>query len=273
MNYLRIPGWERNMKNYLLYDIRTICGRECKHFVKNKSSLFMGITQPILWFLLLGFGMNSFIGASAESNALMGTANYITYIMPGIIVMTTMSGGLFGGAGIVNDVSSGYINKMLSSPISRAAIILGKTAFAIVQTFFQIIIVVLVSLCFGVRLPLSINSILALLFALAFCGQMCAIGTMIAVKLKSHQAVYSFLGTLNVPLIFTSSAFFPSETMPIVMKVISYVNPLTYAVNAIRDVMFGTNNNLPFNVGMLILETIILVSLSVIVFKKEYDNK
>lgn len=256
------------MKKYLFYDIFTIYGRDMKHFFKDRSHLFLGITQPILWFLLLGFGLNGLIG----ENPNLGVSNYITYILPGIMVMTAMSGGLFGGAGICNDVRFGYINKMLSSPISRSAIILGKTLSSTIQTCFQVFIVVVFSLCFGAKVPLNLNLLWALIFLSAFCSQMCSIGEMAAVKLKNHQAVYGFLGTLNVPLMFTCSAFFPTETMPSVMKVISYINPLTYAINSIRGVMYGADDNLLLNVAVLISESVFFIFTSVIVFKKEYEG-
>lgn len=260
------------MKNYLFYDIATIYSREMKHFTKQRSSLFMGITQPILWFLFMGFGMNTLIDLNPHASTVMGVANYITYILPGIITMTAMSGGLFGGADICNDIRFGYINKMLSSPISRSAIVLGKILSSVIQTCFQVVIVFIFALCFGVEFKFSLKLLWAIIFFTAFCAQMCAISIMVSVRFKNHQVVYSFLGTLNVPLIFTCNAFFPEATMPTIMKIFSYANPLTYAINSIREVMFGTSNNLFFNVSMLFVETMVFIAFSLLVFKKEYDG-
>ena len=260
------------MKNYLLYDIATIYGREMKHFMKQKSSLFMGIVQPILWFLFMGFGMNALIGFNPHASTVMGVANYITYVLPGIITMTAMCGGLFGGASICNDIKFGYINKMLSSPISRSAIVLGKISSSVIQTCFQAIIVFIFALCFGVEFRFSLNSLWAIIFFAAFCAQMCAISIIVSVIFKNHQVVYSFLGTLNVPLMFTCNAFFPKATMPNIMRIFSYVNPLTYAINSIREVMFEINNNLFFNVSILFVETVMFITFSLLIFKKEYDG-
>ncbi|VTS29995.1 antibiotic transport system permease protein [Streptococcus pseudoporcinus] len=260
-------------KNYFFNDIRTVCEREIRHFLKNKYSITIGITQPILWFLLLGFGMNGFLSNSSEIGTIMGTENYITYIVPGILIMTTMTGGLFSGAGFVNDLNTNAIDKLLSMPIVRESILLGKLIFALMQTFIQIILVLLIAIFLGANISLGWETFFAILIALIFCAQMFSVGAIVAMKLKSHQSVYSFLGILNIPLIFTSSAFFPAETMPIAMKMISYINPLTYAVNVARDMILIQNTYAGLNFLILSIETVIALGLSMFVFRVEYNGK
>lgn len=259
--------------NGYFYDVMTIFKREMKHFIKNKASIFMGVTQPLLWFLLLGFGMNGFIGQMGDSQSLMATKDYITFIMPGIMAMTAMTGGLFGGAGIVNDINSGYVNKLLSAPISRKSIICGKILFSIVQTMLQILIIFALSLVFGVRYTLSIKILGIIVLLFLFSGLMSAIGTIVATKFKSHQAVYSFLGTLNIPLLFTSNAFFPRETMPVIMKGISWINPLSYVIDGERALLLMTKGNVLIDFIVLLVETIVIYKLSVSIFIKEYDRQ
>lgn len=261
------------VKQYFFSDIGTMCEREIRHFLKNKFSIVIGITQPVLWFFLLGFGMNGFLSSSSEIGTIMGTENYITYIVPSILIMTTMSGGLFSGAGMVNDINTDAIDKLLSMPIMRETILLGKLIFALIQTFIQIVVVLLIVIVLGADISLGRGAFFAVLVALIFCTQMFSLGAIVAIKLKIHQAVYSFLGILNIPLIFTSSAFFPTETMPVVMKIISYINPLTYAVNVTRDMILNQNNNIAFNFAMLVIETVVMIGLSLLVFRSEYNKK
>ncbi len=255
------------------YDVITIFNREKKHFLKNKASVFMGVTQPFLWFLLLGYGMNGFIGQMGNTQSLMNTKDYITFIMPGIMAMTAMTGGLFGGAGIVNDISNGYVNKLLSAPISRKSVISGKILFSIIETMIQILIIFILSLIFGVRYSFSVKTLGSIVLLFLFSGLMSAVGTIVAVKLKTHQAVYAFLGTLNVPILFTSNAFFPRETMPVIMKGISWVNPLSYVVDGQRDLLLMVKGNILLDFVVLIVETMILYKLSVSAFVREYDRQ
>lgn len=153
-------GGDDMEKNYFFNDIGTVCEREIRHFLKNKYSITIGITQPILWFLLLGFGMNGFLSNSSEIGTIMGTENYITYIVPGILIMTTMSGGLFSGAGFVNDLNTNAIDKLLSMPIVRESILLGKLIFALMQTFIQIILVLLIAIFLGANISLGLETFL-----------------------------------------------------------------------------------------------------------------
>lgn len=261
------------MNNKYLYDVITIYKREMRHFIKNKASIFMGVTQPFLWFLLLGFGMNDFIGMMGNSQSLMATSDYITFIMPGIMAMTAMTGGLFGGAGIVNDINTGYVNKLLSAPISRTTIVCGKILFSVVQTMIQILIIFVLSLIFGVRYYLSLKMVGAATLLFLFSGLMSSIGTIIAIKFKSHQVVYSFLGTLNIPLLFTSNSFFPRETMPTVMKGISWINPLSYVVDGERSLLLMTKGTVLIDFIVLLVELAVIYKLSITVFVNEYDRQ
>ena len=255
------------------YDVITIFNREKKHFLKNKASVFMGVTQPFLWFLLLGYGMNGVIGKMGNTQSLMNTKDYITFIMPGIMAMTAMTGGLFGGAGIVNDISKGYVNKLLSAPIYGKSVVSGKILFSIVQTILQILIIFVLSLIFGVRYKFSVETLGVLVLLFLFSGLMSAIGMIVAIKFKTHQAVYAFLGTLNVPILFTSNAFFPRETMPVVMKGISWINPLSYVVDGQRELLLNINGDLILDFAVLFVEALIIYILSVSAFVKEYNRQ
>lgn len=267
--------WEVfKMKNFLFYDIATVCERELKHYFKDQSSLFMGITQPVIWLILMGFGMSGLANSNpASKEMLMGAANYITYIIPGILAMTAMYGGLYGGVSLLQDIRFGYINKMLSAPISRMSIVLGKILSVTIQTLLQLILIVCFSFCFGVEFNINFFGVLlVIIWAAMFCIMMCSISSILSVKMKTHHAIYSLISFITVPLMFTSNAFFPNDSMPYAMKLISYLNPLSYVVNSIRNVVFPTYLMSFWNEILLIVETVVLLFLAVYTFNKEYEK-
>lgn len=223
---------------YLLQDIYSVFWREMKHYIKDKSSLIMAIMQPMVWLLLMGYGMSGFTSSNPyASKLLMGAPNYITYITPGIVVMTALFGGLYGGVSLLSDRRFGYINKMLSAPIQRCAIPLGKMIAVLFQSLIQVLLVIFFSYCFGVRFKTGIlGFIIILIIDTLFCIIMSSISLILSLKFKTHNAIYSLVSFITMPLMFTSSALFPSSSMPRIMEFISKINPITYAVDAIRNI-------------------------------------
>lgn len=264
------------MKKYLFLDIYSVFWREMKHYVQDKSSLTMAIMQPMIWLILMGYGMSGFTDSNPyASELLMGAPDYITYITPGIVVMTALFGGLYGGVSLLSDRRFGYISKMLSAPIERAAIPLGKMLAVLLQSFIQVILVILFSLLFGVRFNTGITGFLVIFFVNTFfCMIMCSVSLILSLKFRTHDAIYTLVSFITMPLMFTSSAMFPTNSMPIAMKFISKINPLTYAVDPIREITLqGINwSSVRNDIFVLIILAIIFVFITIKLFKANSEE-
>lgn len=249
------------MKTYFMGDVISIYTKEMKDFAKDKSMIFMTIMQPLIWLLLMGSGMGGLtdnMGYAAD--ILDGAPDYLTFLTPGIMIMTALYGGLYGGVTLLSDIRFGYINRLLSSPISRASIIMGKILATVVQTGMQVIFVILFSLLLGVRYQSGILGVfIILLITSFFCIIMAAISLILSTIFKTHNAIYSLVSFITLPLMFTSNAMFPNNSMPKWLNAITYVNPITYAVKPIRTLLVHTNG-----VGSIWINSGIVIGLAVI---------
>lgn len=240
--------------------------REMKHLLRQRFRIFMTIFQPILWLTLMGNvfqRISSVPGFPADS--------YLNYMAPGIVVMVTLFGGVFGGMTLIWDRRIGFLQKMMAAPISRTSIIFGKMLSIAVQTVFQASIIFIVALFMNVNFSsgfggFTIMLLLASLLCLVFAGISLSLASISA----SHETLIAAVNLLTMPMMFTSNAMMPLEMMPSWLKSIASYNPITYAVNPIRS-LFLTGFDWPAisTAGIMLgFFTIMLTSLAVYLFKK-----
>jgi ABC-2 type transport system permease protein len=223
------------MRNIRIFsDIYWIFWREIKKFLRQKTRIFMAIIQPVVWLVLMG---NTMSGLTRNPMAvkMLGTSNYLVFMTPGIMIMTALFGGVFGGTSIVWDRRLGFLNKMLTAPIHRAAIPLGKLMALGLQTMFQALLVVFIALSLGVHFSTGIFGIICLLLLSGLFGIiMGSISLSFAAMIKSMESLMAITNFFTMPLVFTSNAMFPTSAMPGWLRGIAQFNPLTYAVGTMR---------------------------------------
>jgi len=257
----------------LLSDIYWVFWREIKKFAQQKARLLMVIIQPLIWLVLMG---NSMAGLTRNPQAaeMLGTGNYLDFMTPGIMIMTALFGGVFGGITIVWDRRTGYLNKMLAAPIYRAAIPLGKLLSIGLQTMLQALIIVIISLFLGVQFKTGILGVLALLLISGVFGIiMGGVSLSLSSRIKSMETLMAVSNFLTMPLMFTSNAMFPTTAMPAWLKAIAMGNPVTYAVQAMRTIStqgWIWNDIWPALVALSVI-LILIVSLSIKLFSKSVN--
>jgi ABC-2 type transport system permease protein len=222
--------------NLIASDIYWVFWREMKKFLQQKIRIVMTIVQPLVWLVLMGNTMSGLTNNPVAAK-MLGTGNYISFMAPGIMIMTSLFGGVFGGTSIIWDRRLGFLNKMLTAPIHRASIPIGKLLALGTQIIFQALIIVVISLILGVHFvtgPLGIICMLLLssLFGIIMGG----ISLSIAAVLTSMESLFAITNFLTMPLIFTSNAMFPLSAMPVWLRVIARFNPLTYAAGTMRTI-------------------------------------
>ncbi len=230
-------------------DVYYVYWREIRHFWMQKARVVVSFFQPLVWFVLMGSTMNNLTGSLVNGSALNhaqltqkildGAPNYMTYVVGGIVAMTTLFGGIFGGTTVVWDRRLGFLNKMLAAPISHAAIPLGKMLAVALQALLQVAVILLLASLFGVQyrtgaLGVAVILLIAALFSLGMSGLSLALGA----RIKSVESLFAIMNVLTMPLIFSSPAMFPARAMPGWLQTISAWNPVTYVLLPIRALVY-----------------------------------
>jgi ABC-2 type transport system permease protein len=230
--------------------------REILRFVADRARLLSSFAMPLLFLVIFGAGFTQTIGALARG------VNYIQFMYPGIIAMTVLTSSLFAGISVVADREFGFLKVILVAPIARIGIVLGKAAGGSLVALIQALVMLLLAPILGVtlspRLVLSLIPVVIIL-SLGLSG----LGVLIASFMPSQQGFQLLVQILIFPLIFLAGVFFPVNNVPAWMEVISKLNPLTYGVDAIRQIFLGSARGLGVTVfghTMTIVSEITLIA-------------
>ncbi len=214
--------------------------REIKRFLKARSRVIGSIIQPLFWIIFFGIGWASAFGGN-NPNPMFGGISYLDFLLPGVVMMTVFFAGFFSGISVIFDMEFGYLKEILVSPAPRWASLLGRALGSSVVALLQGFLILLI----GLPLTNDINIwnihiviLAAILVSLAFTG----LGILLALKIRSHEGFQLIVNFLGMPILFSSGAFFPIDTMPEWMKAIAYINPLTYAVDISRYALVGQSS-------------------------------
>jgi ABC-2 type transport system permease protein len=211
--------------------------REILRFVGDRSRAFSSLLMPLLFLVVFGAGFNKVMGPLAQG------VDYIRFMYPGILAMTVLTGSLFAGISVVWDREFGFLKEILVAPLGRTGIVLGKAIGGTVVVLLQALVMLVLAPILGV--PLSPGLVMTLvpvvvLLSLGLSG----LGILIASFMQSQQGFQMLIQILIFPLIFLAGVFFPVNDVPGWMEVISKVNPLTYGVDAIRQIFLGEHTGL-----------------------------
>jgi ABC-2 type transport system permease protein len=228
-----------------------LTNRDLKKWYKAPILLFMSIIQPILWMGLFGRAMN--IGAiftnnpgvpQELANQLMiktfGVSDYFSFMAVGMLSFVVVFTAMFSGMSIVWDRRLGFLNKALSTPIARGSIIMSKVLNSIIRSLIQAAIVITLAWLLGMQFSASFTVIhLLVAFAALFlmCLGLSSLFLAIAIRSTKWETQMAVVNLLNLPLIFTSNALFPTNFMPDWLQTISRINPITYGTDAVRQML------------------------------------
>jgi ABC-2 type transport system permease protein len=209
--------------------------REMIRFVKDRSRIIASTVQPIMFLLVLGVGLSPLISSTSES------VDFTTFLFPGVLAMSVLFTAAFSGISMVWDREFGFLREMLVAPVSTAAILTGKcVGGATVATLQSLVILALAGFVGVPYSPTMMIALVILLFLLAF--MITALGLVLAGRIKHVQAAMPLVQLILTPLMFLSGALFPLSGLPAWLATVILVNPMTYAVEAIRSVVFDHLN-------------------------------
>ena len=217
----------------LLSDTGYIFVRYLKKLVRNPILLFFSLFQPIIFLVLFTQLLSKF-----SSLIVLPGGSYLEFATAGILLQNAFGSALQSGNSIVADIDSGYLQKMLVTPVKRPAILLGRLTSDAFRVVVQSSIILGLAYALGAFVNTGVIGILLIFFTIAFFGlAWSGISLAIGMRTRSSETVFAIGGFLTFPLLFLSTALFPLSFMPRWVQDISMFNPISYAVNAIRVLM------------------------------------
>jgi ABC-2 type transport system permease protein len=218
--------------------VRIMWRRDIIRFVNDRIRIASTLIQPLLFLFVLGSGLQRLSSAGTHG------VNLKTFIYPGILCISVMFTAMFAAASIVWDREFGFLREMMVAPVSRASIVIGKCLGGATVACSQGIIMILLGPLVGVHYNVVlILGIFGLQLLLAFT--ITAFGVMIAVRIKQMQSFFGVMQMIVMPLFFISGALFPATGLPRWLEVLNRIDPLTYAVDPMRRLVFSYLNISP----------------------------
>jgi len=212
--------------------IRIVWRRELIRYRSDRLRMVTTLVQPLLFLFVLGSGLQQLSAASTHG------VNLKTFIYPGILCISVMFTAMFSAASIVWDREFGFLREMMVAPIRRSSIVIGKVIGGATVASFQGVIVIALAGFVGVPYdPLLILGIFILQLLLAFT--ITAFGVMVAVRIKQMQSFMGVMQMIVMPMFFISGALFPVANLPGWLAVLNRLDPLTYAVDPMRRLVFN----------------------------------
>jgi ABC-2 type transport system permease protein len=220
--------------------------REVKRYLRSRPQIIGSVAQPLLYLLVLGFGLGPVFAQS-------GQGSYLQFIAPGVVGMAILFTSIFSGIGLLWDRQFGFLKETLVAPVPRLQIMLGRTLGGATIAVIQGTLILIVCMVAGFR-PRSVATIplafgFMLLVGLVFAG----LGTAIGSTLKDMQGFQLIMNFLVMPIFFLSGALFPLNNLPAALTFATRIDPLSYGIDGLRGSLIGVTQFGPaINIAVLV---------------------
>ena len=205
--------------------------RELIRFVRDRARAVTSLVQPLLFLFVLGTGLGSLVGTTVSG------ISFRTFLFPGVVAISVLFTASFAGISLEWDREFGFLREMMVAPVSRSSILLGKALGGATVATAQSLVMLALGGVVGVPYnPLMLLELVGLLFCAGF--MLTALGLALSVRIKQFQAAFPLVQMVITPMMFLSGAMFPLSRLPTWLDVLTTINPLTYAVEPMRHVVF-----------------------------------
>src|SRR6266480_2250731 len=212
--------------------IKIVWRRELLRFKSDRMRIVTALVQPLLFLFVLGSGLQRLSSAGTHGVGLK------TFLYPGILCITVMFTAMFSAASIVWDREFGFLREMMVAPVRRSSIVIGKCLGGATVASFQGVI--LICLAGAVDVPYDPALIIGIFFLqLLLAFTITAFGVMVAARIKQMQSFMGLMQMVVMPMFFISGALFPVANLPGWLTVLNRLDPLTYAVDPMRRLVFN----------------------------------
>jgi ABC-2 type transport system permease protein len=280
---LTIPMTVREIRTSFAGDLRgvvVVWRRELIRFARDRTRMVTSLVQPVLFLFILGTGLSTIARATAG-------VSFRTFMFPGIIGMTVLFTSVFSAMSIVWDREFGFLREMLVAPVRRWAIVLGKCLGGMTVATLQGVVFLALAGAVGIPYaPVMLFELVGIMALVAF--SLTAFGVLLASRIQQMQSFSVVVQFFVMPMFFLSGAMFPLSGLPSWLQALTKLDPLTYAVDPIRRVVFsqlsvsktalrllnpgvswnGWKLPIPVELGMVALMAVVLLGGAMIAFSR-----
>lgn len=206
-----------------------IFSRNIKWRFQNPVTIFMTLIQPLIWLVIF---------STLFANSSQGGANYTAFVLPGILIMDVLSGAGISGIATYSNKAGGSFYRMVISPVKRGAIVLGHILDVAALAFMQVAALGAIAFLMSVRMATGLLGLLLstiLLFCVVFF--VASISYALSMVIPDENAFIAMANTFILPLFFLSTALIAKAQAPIVFRIIISINPFTYAIDSLRNLI------------------------------------
>ncbi len=227
---VRVSVPRRTMRSELRA-IKIVWRREIIRYLSDRLRMLTTLIQPLLFLFVLGSGLQRLSSHGTHGVSLK------TFIYPGILCIVVLFTAMFSAASIVWDREFGFLREMMVAPVRRGSIVIGKCLGGATVAGIQGVIVIALAGVVGV--PYNVVMIVEIfLLQLLLAFTITAFGVMLAVRIKQMQSFMGVMQMIVTPMFFISGALFPASGLPGWLAVLNRLDPLTYAVDPMRKIVF-----------------------------------
>jgi ABC-2 type transport system permease protein len=240
----------------------TLWWREIVRFYRQPTRVVGVLASPLVFWLVIGSGF----GTSFRSGGGPGQQHYLDYFYPGALIMIVLFTSIFTMMSVIEDRKEGFLLSVMVAPVPRSAIVLGKVMGGTTLSAVQGMIFLIFAPFAGVHLQL-LSVLMVALVVLLVSFSLTALGFAIAWPMDSSQAFHGIVNLFLIPLWLVSGALFPISGASKWIQVVMRLNPLTYGVAALRELMYPaaeTSFPLPSAIATLVLFSLVMFGLALL---------
>lgn len=221
-----------------------ILRRDMRAVLRSRSQLYSSLLFPLMLLAILGTGVSHGLDPSSER---IRDGDYESFLVPGLVVMTALFSSTFTSASYYQDRDSGLLRVMLASPNSPQVILLGKAlAGVVIGSIQSMTLLAVAALIPGINLEWQHGVLpgimLALTAVLLLAVFLNGFAQIMASRIRTMSGFHLVMNLLLFPLLFFSGAFFPLGDLPIWLKVLATVNPLSYGVDLLGIAVYASDD-------------------------------
>lgn len=216
-----------------LQAVKVVWQRELIGFWRSRVRIVVAFVQPLLFLFVLGTGLSSVTRGSA------GDISFRTFMFPGVLALAVLTPSFFAAGSIVFDREFGFLREMLVAPVRRGSIVVGKCLGGATVAGGQAAVLLALAGLAGVPYdPVMLVSLFGMLLLLSF--SLVAFGVFAAARISQFQSFMALVQLALFPMLFLSGAMFPLTNLPSWLEVLTRIDPISYAVDPMRRVVFST---------------------------------
>ena len=208
--------------------------RDMVKFLRDRRNLITSMVRPFLWLVAFGFGLR----ASVKLPDAWAGTDFVSFLVPGMAAMTVLFASMFAAISIVWEREFGFLKELLVAPIPRGAIVAAKLAAGSATATLEAGLMLALSPLVGARFS-ALGALLSLPLLAIFGMSVNALGIVVAARMKSFEGFGSVVNFIIQPIFFLSGALYLIDPLPRVLRIVVLVNPMSYAVDAVRGLCLG----------------------------------